>query len=76
MSLKEWLKDNYKILICGIIYNIIIIISLVIIINLGTFVDSIYIFITAGIVIICLVIYIIFLEYQIKKDNKKKEEYN
>jgi len=67
MSFKEWLKEEYKQIIFVVFYSLIII-------YIGIFVNIVLMFIIAGIVIICCVIWFVILEYQIRKDIKKEEK--
>ena len=60
MSLKMWLKDYYKVLIFCIIYTILMTIVVIV-------ADLIYVCITTGIVIVCVVIHSKTLEHRIKK---------
>ena len=65
MNLKRWLKEYYKISLC-IIYAIILISAVV-------FVGFIFASIIAGIGITCLVIYVVILEYRIRKYIKREK---
>jgi len=68
MSLKRWLKEDYKQVIFITIYSLILI-YIVLITNI------ILMDIIAGIMVICCIILFVILEYQIRKDVKKKKNY-
>ena len=68
MSLKEWLKEEYKQVILAI-YSLIMI-------YVGLFVNIVLMFIIGGIILVCCVIWFVILEYQIRKEGKEEKERN